>query len=217
MCICSKTDGRVCVTDVSDRSGLNWDKTSRLMWFNRLYDNPMSRLSNRWSQVPPMLRFLAVFLIALLALAILFPWLSARYHQQMLMFMSATAWLVGKTLILLGEDIVISGRFLSGTGFSIQVIEECTGAYEILIFWAAVIAYPSRWRGKLIGLTGGAVALIALNVIRMVFLFMIGQYRNDWFDFMHTYFWQATLILMITTVWIVWIKLVASRMRPAGV
>ncbi|MBD3299099.1 MAG: hypothetical protein GF341_10620 [candidate division Zixibacteria bacterium] len=69
----------------------------------------------------------------------------------------------------------------------------------------------------MIGFIGGAVALIALNVIRMVFLFMIGQYRHDWFDFMHTYFWQATLILMITTVWIVWIKLVASRMRPAGV
>ncbi len=164
-----------------------------------------------------MLRFLVVFLVALLVLAILFPWLSARYNREMMMFMSATAWLVGKTLILLGEDIVISGRFLSGTGFSIEVIEECTGAYEILIFWAAVIAYPTRWRGKLIGFVGGAVALIVLNIIRMVFLFFVGLYRPDWFDFMHTYFWQATLILMITTVWIVWIKLVASRLRPAGV
>lgn len=171
----------------------------------------------QWLRVPPMVRFILVFVVVLLALSVLFPWLSARYNEQMMMFMAATAWLVGKTLGLIGESVVITGRFISGQGFSIEVIEECTGIYEILIFWAAVMAYPSRWRAKLIGLFGGAVALILLNIIRMVFLFLVGEYQPAWFDFMHTYFWQATLILMITTVWIVWIRLVASPAQPAEV
>ena len=35
------------------------------------------------------------------------------------------------------------------------------------------------------------------------------------FDFMHLYFWQATLILMITSVWLLWIFQVVRREDPA--
>ena len=176
----------------------------------------MNRLAKPWMRVSSMVRFIVVFVSALIALAIVFPWLSARYNREMMSFMSATAWLVGQVLKLAGQDVSILGRFIHGSGFSIEVIEECTGVYEILIFWAAVLAYPSRWPAKAAGFIGGAISLIILNVIRMVILYIVGHYQPDWFEFMHTYFWQATLILLIATVWIAWIKLVASRPPRRG-
>lgn len=174
----------------------------------------MNVIIDKWRAVPPALRFVATFVAALIVLAVVYPWLSTRFNTQMLAFMSGTAWVVGHVLKLFGQEVVVQGRFLTGPGFGVEVIEECTGAYEVLIFWAAVIAYPVRWRAKLIGVIGGLIVLPAINVVRMVVLFYVGTYKPDWFDLMHTYFWQATLILMITVVWILWIRLVASRFSP---
>jgi len=57
----------------------------------------------------------------------------------------------------------------------------------------------------------GLPALYLFNVLRIIFLTVVGVYYHDLFDFMHLYFWQATLILMITSVWVMWILLVVSR------
>lgn len=171
----------------------------------------MRFLIRKWQSLPSALRFVVSFVAALVVLAVVYPWLSTRYNNQMLAFMSGTAWVVGKVLRFFGLDVQIAGRYLTGGTFGVEVIEECTGAYEVLIFWAAVAAYPAHWRAKAIGIIGGVIVLPAINVVRMVVLFIVGEFRPAWFDLMHTYFWQATLILMITTVWIVWIRLVASR------
>jgi len=166
------------------------------------------------SRVPPPIRFIIAFLVSLGILALVYPWLSAKFHAQMEMFMAFTAWMVGKGLAILGADVTLDGRFVHMAGLSVEVIEECTGAYEIIIFWAAVIAYPARWRAKAWGIAGGMIALIAINVIRMMFLVAVGSRWPNLFDFLHIYFWQATLILMIVTVWVTWIRLIANRLSP---
>ena len=42
-------------------------------------------------------------------------------------------------------------------------------------------------------------------MLRILVLILVGRYRPEIFEFMHIYFWQATLILMITSVWLLWI------------
>ena len=172
---------------------------------------PANSLRRLLERIPPPVRFIVYFLAALGVLSIVYPWLSTRYHEQMKMFMAATAWMVGHGLALLGGDVTVSGRLVHATGFSVEVIEECTGAYEIIIFWAAVIAYPARWRAKLWGIVGGMMALLVINIFRMMFLVAAGSRWPEAFDFLHVYFWQATLILMIVTVWVLWIRLIANR------
>ena len=172
---------------------------------------PLGRLLGR---IPPPLRFILAFLVSLGALAVVYPWLSTRFHTQMEAFMAGTTWMVGKGLALCGSDISIDGRLVHASGLSVEVIEECTGAYEIIIFWAAVIAYPARWRAKLWGIVGGMLALLAINIFRMMFLVAAGSRWPESFEFLHIYFWQTTLILMIVTVWVLWIRLIANR-EPA--
>jgi hypothetical protein len=47
-------------------------------------------------------------------------------------------------------------------------------------------------------------------------LMVVGRYYPAAFDFMHLYFWQATMIVMITSVWLLWImKVVRSGEEPA--
>jgi len=165
----------------------------------------------RWKRLSPAVRFVVTFLATLGGLSVIYPWLSVRYNAQMLRFMAATASAVGLGLKACGQAVTVDGRFISTPGLSVEVIEECTGAYEIIIFWAAVAAYPARWRARLIGLLGGMVALLLINILRMMFLVAVGSRWPQSFQFMHIYFWQATLILMIVSVWILWIRMIASR------
>ncbi len=157
------------------------------------------------------LRFVLRFLIVLTVLAIVFAVFSAVFHRVMVGFMAITAALVDTGLRLLGLEIVRQGRFLATSHITVEVIEECTGIYEAVIFAAAVIAYPARWISRCWGLLGGIAVLYLLNIIRMLFLIAVGNARPEWFDFLHIYFWQATLILMIVGVWLLWLLLIARR------
>ena len=158
-----------------------------------------------------MITFVLMFLGLLVVGAILYPFFSIAFNEQLKGFMAITAAICGGILNVFFGNVVVSGRYLSFQGFSVEIIEECTGIFEMLIFLAALISYPASWRSKSIGFAIGIPALYALNVVRIVFLSFVGAHYHKLFDFMHLYFWQATLILMITTVWILWIVLVVGR------
>ena len=98
-----------------------------------------------------------------------------------------------------------------------EIIEECTGIFEMLIFMAALISYPATWKSKLIGFLLGIPALYLFNVVRIVFLTVVGASYRVLSTSCISYFWQATLILMITAVWVLWILLVVSREKKPSV
>jgi exosortase H (IPTLxxWG-CTERM-specific) len=165
-------------------------------------------------------RRLIIFVVTFLGLltvgAILYPFLSIAFDSQLKGFMAMTATVCGGMLDLFYNNVSVSGRYVLFHGFSVEIIEECTGIFEMLIFLAALISYPASWRSKLIGFILGIPALYLFNVIRIVFLSFIGAHYHRLFDFMHLYFWQATLILMITTVWVLWILLVVGREKKTS-
>ncbi len=155
--------------------------------------------------------FVASFLGILLIGAILYPYFSISMAEELRGFMAITASICGGILDIFYGEVNVSDRYLNLMGFSVEIIEECTGIFEMLIFLAALLSYPATWKSKGIGFLLGIPALYLFNVTRIVFLTVIGVYHRDLFDFMHLYFWQATLILMITTVWVLWILMVVSR------
>jgi len=158
-----------------------------------------------------LVRFVITFLGILIVGAILYPYLSIALDEELRGFMAVTARACGGLLDIVSSDVSVSDRYLTFHGFSVEIIEECTGIFEMLIFLAALMSYPASWRSRVVGFTLGLPALYLFNVLRIIFLTVVGVYYHDLFDFMHLYFWQATLILMITSVWVMWILLVVSR------
>jgi archaeosortase B (VPXXXP-CTERM-specific) len=85
----------------------------------------------------------------------------------------------------------------------------------MLIFSAAVLAFPTSWKKKAVGLLLGNPAIYLFNVVRIAMLIVVGRYWPGAFDFMHLYFWQATMIVMIVSVWLLWIiKVVRTDEAP---
>jgi archaeosortase B (VPXXXP-CTERM-specific) len=124
---------------------------------------------------------------------------------------TGTAWIEYAFFRVFSSSTSISGKVVVFQGFAVKIIEECTGLYEVVIFAAAVLAFPTSWRKRAIGLLMGVPLLYLFNVLRIAVLILVGRYFPEYFDFMHLYFWQATLILMITSVWLLWIiKVVRS-------
>jgi len=157
------------------------------------------------------------FLALLVILALVFPFLSDKLNPQLTWLMAATAGITGGCLRLLGLAARVSGRIVTLPNFSIEVVGECTGLYEMLIFLAAVIAYPAGWRKKILGAGLGIPLLYVINIVRMVFITAVGNWSPGTFEFMHLYFWQVAMILIIVAVWVLWIEKVVHRERKAVV
>jgi archaeosortase B (VPXXXP-CTERM-specific) len=161
------------------------------------------------------IKFCIIFLGLLIILTTTFPFLSDKFNPQLTWLMVATADLTGFFLKLFGMTVNVSGRVVSLSGFSMEVVGECTGLYEMLIFLAALIAYPSDYKKKLIGAGLGLPLLYVINIIRMIFIAVIGNWSPKTFDFFHMYFWQVAMILIILSVWILWIQKVVYHERKA--
>ena len=94
--------------------------------------------------------------------------------------------------------------------FAFHVVSEC-GAIEVMaIFFSAVIAFPTAWRKRLIGLACGLPLMYLLNIFRLTLLAIIGAVDRggQWFKFTHEYLWQAVYIVFVVVVWMCWIEFV---------
>ncbi len=168
-----------------------------------------SLLRRTWNN--PAYRFVALFVINLGIVALVYILLTTNFFSIVEYMMTGTAGIVGFLMSIFSSDVVVSGKFVNLGSFPVKIIEECTGIYEVLIFIAAVMAFPTNFRKKLIGVLFGVPAMYLFNVIRIITLILVGRYWYNAFEFMHLYFWQVTLILMITSVWLFWILKVVKR------
>jgi exosortase H (IPTLxxWG-CTERM-specific) len=122
-------------------------------------------------------------------------------------FTAGIARVSGAALNLLGQDVQRQGtilRGIRGRRFAMNLRNGCNGVEAMLIFLAAVLAFPAPWRARLAGLAAGAVAIQALNLVRVVALYFTGAYFPAWFDASHTVVWQTVVILFSVLLWILW-------------
>ena len=102
--------------------------------------------------------------------------------------------------------MVSSGSILSNGRFSVDVQEGCDAVVPTILFITAVLVFPTSWKHKLKGLTFGVPSLFAINLFRIVTLFLTGLYIPSLFDFMHVEFWQALFILATVLIFISWLR-----------
>jgi exosortase H (IPTLxxWG-CTERM-specific) len=96
-------------------------------------------------------------------------------------------------------------------GFGVAIQPGCNGVEACIILIAAILAFPAPWRPKLAGLAIGILAVQAVNVLRIVSLFYLGQWNMQWFEFAHLYLWQALIMLDVLVVWLLWVRYLARK------
>lgn len=132
-------------------------------------------------------------------------------------FTAGIARVSGVVLDLMGQNISQQGTILRGSRFAVNIRNGCNGIEAMLIFLAAVLAFPAPWRSRLLGLGFGILAIQAVNLIRVVALFLTGAYFPRFFDASHTVVWQTLVILSGVLLWIFWAnRFAAPTAEPAS-
>ncbi|MFC1736255.1 exosortase H [Candidatus Hydrogenedentota bacterium] len=104
------------------------------------------------------------------------------------------------------HDVYIAYR-----GFRVEVIPECGGIEAMSIYFAALIAFPSRWPKKLIGIVAGIPLIFATNILRLACLCVLGAWNVEAFEFVHLYVWQAIFIAFVVVLWLIWVDWIAGN------
>jgi archaeosortase B (VPXXXP-CTERM-specific) len=124
-----------------------------------------------------------------------------------------TARSIQITASLIGLEASTASTSLTVKGFSIKVIVECTGLFAAFVLLACVLAYPTSFAKKIIGMSAGIIVIYFLNIIRMLFLIFIGIWAPKYFDFVHVYLWEGVFIIVVVLLWMIWLDKVVKHVR----
>ncbi len=154
-----------------------------------------------------MLRFFVLFLVLLLTLFGLEITTFAQTHF-VLPFTAGLAKVSVFLVLLFDDQVAASGKIISSlrNGFAVEIQPGCNGVEALIILFSAIMAFPSTFKQKLVGLTIGFFAIQSLNLVRIISLFYMGQYSMVAFTWFHLYLWQALIILDALVVWLLWLR-----------
>ncbi len=149
------------------------------------------------------IRFLAIFL--LLAAAFFMGDLLPESFLDSLTAGTATfAAAAGTTF---GIPVTSEESFVSVSGFRMLISLECTALHYLALFWAGVIAYPLKPLGSKMRAIGlGTLAIVSMNILRILVVGEIGARFPDVFDFVHAYLWQGIFGLFVFLIWYAWMS-----------
>ena len=153
-----------------------------------------------------MARFFIVFVVLLVSLFTVEVLKPVQDHV-ILPFTAGLAWVSVNLIELFDSGVVSSGKVIRDlqSGFAVSIEPGCNGVEALIILFAAMFAFPASLKAKLIGFAIGFVAIQALNLVRIISLFYMGQWNMVWFEWFHLYLWQALIILDALVVWLIWL------------
>ncbi len=131
-------------------------------------------------------------------------------------FTAGVARVSGMSLNLIGQDIEMRGTVIRNDRFAVNIRNGCNGVETMIIFLAAVLAFPASWKSRAIGLVLGMFAIQGINLLRVIALFLTGAYFPKLFDSSHTVVWQTIVILFGVFLWIFWANRFAAPSAPEG-
>lgn len=101
------------------------------------------------------------------------------------------------------------------SGYSVAIRAGCNGVEASMVLAAAILAFPSAWGSKLLGIVSGVIVIQAANLLRIVTLFYIGQWGNSALTVAHLYIWPSLIILDVLIIFLMWIRWQAKHTRLA--
>jgi len=112
-------------------------------------------------------------------------------------------------IILPFDDTVISqGRILrdATTGFAVSIEAGCNGVEAAIVLIAGVVAFPASVKHKIIAILAGFFFVQALNIVRIISLFYLGQWNYTVFEWFHLYLWPVLIMLDVLVVFAIYLQ-----------
>ena len=121
---------------------------------------------------------------------------------------------ISTALILPFDDTVIAqGRILrdATTGFAVSIEAGCNGMEAAIVLIAGIVAFPATIQNKLIAIVAGFFFVQALNIVRIISLFYLGQWNYTVFEWFHLYLWPVLIMLDVLVVFAIYLQWLGKR------
>jgi len=122
-----------------------------------------------------------------------------------------TAWTLGQALHLMGMEVLVKGEMVSGEGFSVKVIPECTAVFSLGLYLCFLLAYPASLRKRLLGVAVGVPLIWSANLLRLILVFIAGSYDRLHLDVVHVYAGQVFNVCMVFVSCSAWLRYTTDR------
>lgn len=155
-----------------------------------------------------MLRFTIIFIVLVISLFIL-ELVEPIRQAVILPFTSFLATFSSAIMQIFDADVISKGDVIASktnASHAVQIAAGCNGVEAVIVLFAAIFAFPSKFIHKIYGFVLGFFGIQILNVVRIISLYYLLQWDKNWFDWFHLYLWQALIILDALIVWLVWLR-----------
>lgn len=154
-----------------------------------------------------MARFLFLFcgvLAALFAVEMLKPVQEAVIQP----FTGILATISTAVVLPFDDTVIAQGRVLrdATTGFAVSIEAGCNGVEAAIVLIAGIVAFPASLKNKAIAILAGFLFVQALNIVRIISLFYLGQRNYTVFEWFHLYLWPVLIMLDVLIVFAIYLQ-----------
>lgn len=131
-------------------------------------------------------------------------------------YTGTVVWLSTHLIELIGINVSSSGAFLHLNSAIMEVKFGCNGLEAILLYCAAVLAFPASWKDRILGIIIGSTLLQVFNLIRITILAWVLEYQRDIFDVMHEYITQSIMIVIAFVIFLIYLQYIQNEKITAS-
>ena len=159
-----------------------------------------------------MARFVIVFMLVLVGLFTI-EMLSPVQAHVIVPFTTVLANISAAIILPFDSSVIAYGKVLQfgDTGFAVSIEAGCNGVEATIVLIAAVLAFPAPWRARLAVVGIGFLAVQAMNIVRIISLFYLGNWNLEYFTWIHLYLWPVLIMLDVLIVFIVYLRYLSNQ------
>jgi exosortase/archaeosortase family protein len=117
-----------------------------------------------------------------------------------------TATACAAILSTIGQEAAAYGNLVRGPDCRFEIVGECTAVFPIVLLISAILAFPSSYRAKWVGLLVFVPTALAANQLRLVTLWFVQRHAADAFDVIHIYVWQPLMVVIVVALFVLWLE-----------
>ena len=120
-------------------------------------------------------------------------------------YTTGVVFATSKLLGMLNIPCTYQGSVISLPAISLDIKFGCNGLEAVMIYSVAVIAFPSTWTNKLIGIMAGFAVIQVVNILRIASLAYSGIHFRSIFEYIHIYIAQGMMIAVSLGVFVLYL------------
>jgi exosortase H (IPTLxxWG-CTERM-specific) len=109
-------------------------------------------------------------------------------------YTAGVVFATSKLLGVLNIPCTYQGSIINLPAISLDIKFGCNGLEAVMIYSVAVVAFPSTWKNKLIGVMAGFAVIQVVNILRIASLAYSGIHFRSLFEYIHIYIAQGMMI-----------------------